>query len=237
MAPKNQETLPIKNALNLKAKHAKIEHPQLLGTFPPTTYDLIPVLPYEDRALKADPSFKNLLADATVTHLEPKIGTEISGLQLHELTDVQKNELALLISHRGVVFFRDQRVSAEQLLDLGRYYGPLHIQQNLAQTKEYPEMLVVENSVETSAVVLKRHKYDPVSVWHTDVSYERQPPSYTLFKVLTSPAVGGDTLWASAYEAYDRLTPAFKEFVERLVAVHSGKVRQPEIMPWCVCYI
>ncbi|POM70546.1 Hypothetical protein PHPALM_12992 [Phytophthora palmivora] len=84
-------------------------------------------------------------------------------------------------------------------------------------------MLVVENSVETSAAVLKRHQYDPVSTWHTDVSYERQPPAYTLFKVLTSPDVGGDTLWASGYEAYDRLTPAFKTFVEGLIAVHSGK--------------
>ncbi|KAH7463507.1 hypothetical protein PRIC2_004970 [Phytophthora ramorum] len=234
MAPQNQEaeaqqtsaskaTVPVKNALNQEVEHPKFEHPELLSTFPPTTYDPIPVLPYNDRALKADPSFKNLLADATVTHLEPKIGTEISGLQLHELTDAQKDELALLVAQRGVVFFREQEITAEQQLELGRYYGPLHIQQNLAHTEQYPEMLVVENSVETSDKVLKHHYYDPVSSWHTDVSYERQPPSYTLFKVLTSPDVGGDTLWACGYEAYNRLTPAFRKFVEGLVALHSGK--------------
>jgi len=33
---------------------------------------------------------------------------------------------------------------------------------------------------------------------------------------------GGDTLWASAYEAYDRLTPAYQRFVESLTATHSG---------------
>ncbi|EGZ22781.1 hypothetical protein PHYSODRAFT_324091 [Phytophthora sojae] len=140
--------IPVKNALFQEVQHAKFEHPELLSTFPPTTYDPIPVVPYEDRALKADPTFKNLLADATVTHLEPKIGTEVSGLQLHELTDAQKDELALLIAHRGVVFFRDQKITAEQQLELGRYYGA---------------------------------------------------------------------------HAYDRLTPAFKKFLEGLVAVHSGK--------------
>ncbi|KAJ8579014.1 hypothetical protein ON010_g181 [Phytophthora cinnamomi] len=235
MPPQNQDSetqvatvttptaAPVKNALFHEVQHAKFEHPELLSTLPPTTYDPIPVLPYEDRAFKADPTFKNLLADATVTHLEPKIGSEISGLQLHELTDAQKDELALLIAQRGVVFFRDQKITAEQQLDLGSYYGPLHIQQNLPHTEKYPEMLVVENSVATSAAVLKRHQFDPVSAWHTDVSYERQPPAYTLFKVLTTPDVGGDTLWACGYEAYDRLTPAFKKFIEGLVAVHSGK--------------
>ncbi|GMF50143.1 unnamed protein product [Phytophthora fragariaefolia] len=236
MAPQHQDselkataatastTTPVKNALLHEVLHAKFDHPELLSTFPPTTYDPIPVLPYEDRALKADPTFKNLLTTATLKHLEPKIGTEISGLQLNELTDPQKDELALLIAHRGVVFFHDQKITAEQLLDLGRYYGPLHIQQNLAHTERYPELLVVENSVETSAAALKRHQLDPLNAWHTDVSYERQPPTYTLFKVLTVPEVGGDTLWACGYEAYNRLSPAFKKFVEGLVAVHSGKV-------------
>lgn len=36
------------------------------------------------------------------------------------------------------------------------------------------------------------------------------------------PSVGGDTLWASAYEAYDRLSPALQTFVEGLTAVHKG---------------
>jgi alpha-ketoglutarate-dependent taurine dioxygenase len=34
--------------------------------------------------------------------------------------------------------------------------------------------------------------------------------------------VGGDTLWASAYEAYDRLSPAYKKFLEGLTATHIG---------------
>ncbi|KAL3656989.1 hypothetical protein V7S43_018039 [Phytophthora oleae] len=216
-------TKPIKNALNLEVEHAPFTHPELLGEFPTKTYDPIPVLPYEDRALKADPTFKNLLADATVTHLEPKIGTEISGLQLHELTDAQKDELALLIAHRGVVFFRDQKLSIEEQLALGRYYGPLHVHQTVTHSKGIPQVHVVENSLEGSQKRIESQLYEHVNVWHSDVSYERQPPSYTSFKVLTTPPTGGDTLWASAYDAYDRLTPHFKKFAEGLTAIHSSK--------------
>uniref|UniRef100_K3W7K6 TauD/TfdA-like domain-containing protein n=1 Tax=Globisporangium ultimum (strain ATCC 200006 / CBS 805.95 / DAOM BR144) TaxID=431595 RepID=K3W7K6_GLOUD len=222
MVVQNLAPVAIKNALNEEPVHAEFEHPELLSVYPDTKYDPIPVLPYEDRALKADPTFKNLLAgDVTVTHLAPKIGTELSGIQLHELTDAQKDELALLIAHRGVVFFRDQDITIDQQLDLGRYYGPLHIHQNLG----HPEVVVVQNSVETSAVVAKNQLYFVENEWHSDVCYERQPPSYTLFKVLTSPPEGGGTLWSSSYEAYERLTPPFKAFLEGLTAIHSGKLQ------------
>jgi sulfonate dioxygenase len=60
-------------------------------------------------------------------------------------------------------------------------------------------------------------------LWHTDVSYERQPPGLTTLKIDTLPAVGGDTLWASSYRAYERLSPAIQKLLEGLEAVHSAK--------------
>lgn len=52
-------------------------------------------------------------------------GTEIHGIQLNKLTDQQKDELALLVAERGVVFFRDQDINIHEQIELGRYYGPL----------------------------------------------------------------------------------------------------------------
>jgi sulfonate dioxygenase len=43
-----------------------------------------------------------------VKRLTPRIGSEIDGIQLSQLNDAQKNELALLIAERGVVVFRNQ---------------------------------------------------------------------------------------------------------------------------------
>jgi sulfonate dioxygenase len=167
--------VPVKNALATEVKYSPISHPELVPVHPSTTYSPIPELPYHDRALNADPTFKNLLADATITHLEPKIGSEISGIQLHELSDAQKDELALLVAERGVVFFRDQDITIDQQLDLGRYYGPLHIHQNYGHPEGYPEVHVVHNTVEGSSAFLKEYLLlDPNNEWHSDVTYERQ---------------------------------------------------------------
>jgi sulfonate dioxygenase len=264
MAPQNESSASVASipSASSKIEHAnqvldpkaapEFEHPELEPVFPTETYKPLEVVEYEDRALKADPTLKNLLANATVKHLEPKIGTELSGIQLHELTDTQRDELALLVAQRGVVFLRDQELSIDQQADLGRYYGPLHIHQSIGIAQGRPEVHVVHNSVAKSDAFLK-HKFAKEGdndTWHSDVSYERQvcdidcflclrviavtdtrnclsyvqqPPSYTSLKLLTVPEVGGDTLWASSYEAYERLTPPFRAFVESLTAIHSSK--------------
>lgn len=180
-ADANATAVPIKNALAQDIQHSEFEHPELRQVFPDTKYPDIPVLPFDDRAAYADPTFKNLLENATVTHLAPKIGTEISGVQLHELTDAQRDELALLIAQRGVVFFRDQQITMDQQLELGRYWGPLHIHQNLGHPEGYPEVVVVENSVETSGPFLKKQMYDPFNEWHSDISNEQQVSAATYF--------------------------------------------------------
>jgi sulfonate dioxygenase len=84
--------------------------------------------------LDADPAKPNLLKtgdpNVEVTRLTPRIGTEIKGLQLSQLNDAQKDELALLIAERGVVVFRDQDfkdISPEKQKEFGQSFGPLHV--------------------------------------------------------------------------------------------------------------
>jgi alpha-ketoglutarate-dependent taurine dioxygenase len=54
------------------------------------------------------------------------------------------------------------------------------------------------------------------------VSCERVLSDYSILKINTVPEnePGGDTLWASAYEAYDRLSPVWQKIAERLTATH-----------------
>jgi alpha-ketoglutarate-dependent taurine dioxygenase len=57
------------------------------------------------------------------------------------------------------------------------------------------------------------------------ITFERIPSDYAILKIVQPPEdAGGDTLWASGYEAYDRLSPAFQKLAEGLTATHY----QPE---------
>ena len=58
--------------------------------------------------------------------------------------------------------------------------------------------------------------------WHSDVTYELQPPGTTFLYILDKPTTGGDTLFADMAQAYERLSPAFRERLHGLKVVHSG---------------
>ena len=97
---------------------------------------------FNDRGLVAKKEKPNLLSknspDLKVTKLTPVIGTEIRGLQLSQLSDQQKDELALLIAERGVVVFRDQDfkdIGIEKQKEFGSYFGPLHVH---VRSHEFP---------------------------------------------------------------------------------------------------
>ena len=60
------------------------------------------------------------------------------------------------------------------------------------------------------------------TLWHSDVSYELQPPGLTTFFLLAQPQTGGDTLFTSQVAALKRLSPQYVAFLRTLKAVHSG---------------
>lgn len=97
--------------------------------FPPTE-----IFEHQDRGYNADPAKPNLLpkgeSSVKATKLTPRVGTEITGLQLSQLSDAQKDELALLIAERGVVVFRNQDfkdIGPEKQKEFGLYFGRLHV--------------------------------------------------------------------------------------------------------------
>lgn len=109
-------------------KHDTYAYEDLQPSFPDLHWEPIGPVPYQEKGLLGDPEFKNLLNAATdVFDYTPKIGTEIHGVDLANLTDAQKNDLARLIAVRGVVFFRGQdNLDINAQRELGRYFGSLH---------------------------------------------------------------------------------------------------------------
>ncbi|THH31524.1 hypothetical protein EUX98_g2668 [Antrodiella citrinella] len=190
--------------------------------FPDVKWAPLEEVAVTDRALFADPEKKALLSAAKkVKHLTPAIGTELVGLDLRQLSNQQKDELSLLVAERGVVFFRDQEINVHEQLDLARHWGPLHKHATTPIPREpgLEEVHVVYNDAsrrpDTSA-------FSKLELWHSDVTYEVQPPSTTSLQVITGPVYGGDTLWSSGYALYSSFSPGFQKYLEGLYAVHSA---------------
>jgi len=64
--------------------------------------------------------------------------------------------------------------------------------------------------------------FTKLELWHSDVTYELQPPSTTSLKGITIPPSGGDTLFASMTALYSSLSPGMQTYLEGLSAVHSA---------------
>lgn len=70
---------------------------------------LTSLIEHVDPGLRADPKKPNLLTpNVKLTHISPYLGTEVTGVQISELSEEGRNELALLVAERKVVVFRDQ---------------------------------------------------------------------------------------------------------------------------------
>ncbi|KAK1914489.1 hypothetical protein P3342_010478 [Pyrenophora teres f. teres] len=152
------------------------EYEDLRPLFPDITWPAYTEIPYTDKGQLGDPNFKNLLASATdVFDYNPKIGTEVHGVDLANLTDAQKNDLARLIATRGVVFFRDQNnLGIDEQRELGKYFGELHKHATTGVPKrpgleDVHVIFTGENSPDLRAL------FTPTFLWHSDVSYELQP--------------------------------------------------------------
>ncbi|TIB73019.1 hypothetical protein E3Q23_01147 [Wallemia mellicola] len=174
-------------------------------------------------------------------HLTPAIGTQIkSGVQLSDILNNDKlvHELAVLISRRGVVVFKDQNLNEEQQAKLGQALGELtgkpkdsklHIHPLTPDFGEFGQAPAVFNLDDK----FNQDNYDEeveksehaAENWHTDITFENVPSDYAILKMHTVPA-GGDTLWSSAYTIYDKISPALRTFLSTLTATHHAPTFQ-----------
>ena len=134
------------------------------------------------------------------------------------------------VARRGLVVFRDQQefidAGPEAYLEFGRHFGRLHIHPTSGHPENYPELHLVFRDANTT-YNFERDDRITSTVWHSDVSYELQPPGLTALFLLASPDTGGDTGFTSQAAALKRLSPQFVAFLRTLKAIHSG-VEQAE---------
>lgn len=59
---------------------------------------------------------------------------------------------------------------------------------------------------------------------HCPGLFENCPSDFSFLRMQSTPPTGGDTLWVSGYELYDRLSPPFQRFLETLTATCAQPV-------------
>lgn len=172
----------------------------------------------------------------------PTIGREYEDVNLAEIlrapnSDELIRDLAITISQRGVVFFRKQDdvtddLQKELVQRLGELSGKpatsrLHIHPviNAGRGETKDDEISVISSRQAKKIYADRflhpRKQSQREQWHSDITFEPIPSDYALLRLTELPKTGGDTLWASGYEVYDRISPTLRSFLDTLSATYA----------------
>jgi taurine dioxygenase len=155
----------------------------------------------------------------TVTPLPQALGAVVEGLDLDGgLDDATVGRLRQAWFENQVLLFPGLKLSEAHHIALGSVFGSLAAtstadddQRGHETRGPNGEVLVLDGS----------RPADRANAWHTDVTFTAHPPVGSLLSMQACPAKGGDTLWSSQYAAYEALSPAIRDLVDGLDAVHG----------------
>lgn len=149
-----------------------------------------------------------------IDRIGPVFGAEISGFDLNPtMSDSELAELEAALAEHEVLVFRNQDLSAEDQLAVGRRFGELVISPFSPNADTAPELIVLDNHPDRPAPL--------TDIWHADETYRPEPPRLTMLKALIVPELGGDTMFASMRAAYDGLSDRMRAHLEGLTAHHG----------------
>ncbi|MCB1135944.1 MAG: TauD/TfdA family dioxygenase, partial [Chlamydiia bacterium] len=126
-------------------------------------------------------------------------------------------ELEQLILKHQVVVFRDQDLDPLQQIAVCKQFGEIEPHPLKTNTCPYSEMTIVSNVSEDGESV--GYPGPEFELWHSDMCYSPAPPKFSFLYAERVPPVGGNTLFANCYAAYDTLDPQIKEFLEGKLAL------------------
>lgn len=163
----------------------------------------------------------------TVQPLNGSFVQEVQGVSLwSELDGATMDELDNLWSTHGVVVFRRQALSEDELLAFGRRFGEMEAVVRQDWTAEgRPEVVRISNMRNEAGERIGGLGSNELA-WHSDQSYMADPATGAMLYMVEMPHTGGNTYWANLQLAYDALPQAMKARLEGVCAVFSYAKRQ-----------
>ena len=158
-----------------------------------------------------------MLADAIAVTPQPSgFGALITGVDLSApLAPETLKQVKDAWAKHAVVAFPDQPLSLEALEAFTLQIGPFGVDPFIKPMAGHPNVLELRREPDEKAKNFG-------AGWHSDWSFQKEPPAATLLRSEVTPPVGGDTLFADCARAYDALSDGMKALLAPLKAVHSA---------------
>jgi len=150
-----------------------------------------------------------------VHRLGGTIGAEISGVDLsRELDDETVAEIRRIWLDHLVIFFRNQDLPPAQFLAVARRFGEVIEYPFVKGIEGFPEIIQIQK--------LEHEKVNFGGIWHSDTSYLETPPMATMLIARETPPLGGDTMFANQYLAYETLSDGMKKLLDGMIGINTS---------------
>ena len=153
----------------------------------------------------------------TVTAQPASCGAVAHGIDLAQPLDAATVDAvrAAWLQHQ-VLAFVDQTLSLEDLERFALHIGPYGHDPFFESVPGHPHVAQVKREADETSTIFADN-------FHSDWSFLAQPPAATMLYGNIIPPVGGDTLFADQYAAWDALSAPMKALLQDKQAVHSAR--------------
>tara|TARA_B100001741_G_C16553371_1_gene600755 strand:+ start:192 stop:1040 length:849 start_codon:yes stop_codon:yes gene_type:complete len=145
-------------------------------------------------------------------------GAEITGVDLTR--NLSEKEVILIreawLAHH-VLSFPDQPMSDDDLERFTLYFGSFGDDPFIASIPGRENIIAVKRLADEKVPIFADN-------WHTDWSFQENPPAGTCLFGKIIPSEGGDTLFANQHLALENMPSSLREKLEDKLAIHSALI-------------
>src|ERR1700684_1381642 len=152
----------------------------------------------------------------SIRRLGYALGAEVRGLDLTKpLSESTVGEIRQAWLDHLVLCFPGQDLEVAQLHRFASYFG--EVEEDDASAGRLPDGHGVTLLSNKPVLIGDREVGgEKATRWHSDHSFRESPMTATFLNAQEIPDVGGDTLYANGYLAYEALSPAYQRMLEGL---------------------
>jgi taurine dioxygenase len=155
------------------------------------------------------------------------LGAEVCDVDISKpISETEFGAIYDAFLENGILLFRGQEITREQHIDFSRRFGELDKHDALPRDRhpDHPEILLVTNEPKPDGSP-SDSRYTGRQ-WHSDMSFTPVPSLGSLLRALTIPEVGGDTVFANMYLAYETLSDGMKALIADLHGIQMAGTRK-----------